>query len=202
MAWSDPYPLSAARRVKLVSRTKLNDVFLAVAAGTLRRYLQRRGIRNPYDILVSMPVDMRGRESRLKMGARCTMVDVTLPTSTEGSIPRLWEVRQRMLELKTSADTIVLYAAQWFLTRTFPHAIYRHLWRSLLNRGTAFISNVHGPAKKSSLDTKEVNALLPIFHTFSNVFFIVNTSTYKAVRINASHFPFLFHNNCRTSRSH
>lgn len=51
--WSASIPLSKVTRVKLVTRTCLNDVLLTALAGALRKTLQKRGLDNPPDLKVS-----------------------------------------------------------------------------------------------------------------------------------------------------
>lgn len=51
--WSASIPLSKVTRVKLVTRTCLNDVLLAALSGALRKTFQKRGLDNPPDLKVS-----------------------------------------------------------------------------------------------------------------------------------------------------
>ena len=51
--WRAGISLPKVTRVKLVTRTSLNDVILSSVAGSLRKTLQKRGLHNPPDLMVS-----------------------------------------------------------------------------------------------------------------------------------------------------
>ncbi|KAF2367584.1 O-acyltransferase WSD1 N-terminal [Trinorchestia longiramus] len=61
--WSAGVSLAKVTRVKLVTRTCLNDVLLAALAGALRKIMQKRGLHNPSDLMVSTPTSC-GMSSR------------------------------------------------------------------------------------------------------------------------------------------
>ena len=46
-------------RIKLITRCTINDILLALVAGSLRKYLQQRGVANPPDLHAVIPVDLR-----------------------------------------------------------------------------------------------------------------------------------------------
>lgn len=79
----------------------------------------------------------------------CALVNVPLPTSVDGTVPRLWDVRNIMDELRTSADPWVMLGLQKFLFSLLPVTWYQWLvnYISLRNCST-FVSNLHGPETK------------------------------------------------------
>ena len=145
IAWSEPFSFAKATRIKQVTRSTFNDILLSAAAGSIRTYLQTKGVLNPYDMLCMIPVDLRTNDSKVVMGTKFSVVDLTLPTNTEGAIPRLWEVKHQMDQVKNSADPIVLYGGHWLLSRMLPACLGRRIWRSLCNKTTCLISNLPGP---------------------------------------------------------
>ena len=160
VAWSEPFNFAALTRIKQVTRSTYNDVLLAVAAGSLRTYFKKSGVQNPYDLLASIPVDLRGDGNIIKMGNYFTLVDLTLPTNTEGSIPRLWELRRRMDELKNSADPIVTYGALWILYNMLPNCLFHKIWNSINNKATCFLSNLPGPDHPLVLSSRHIKSIV------------------------------------------
>jgi diacylglycerol O-acyltransferase len=79
----------------------LNDITLAVCAGTLRRFAARRG-DEPRDLRVMVPVSVRAAEEERSQGNRITFAFIDLPVSRARSEDRLAGVIEQMAELKTS----------------------------------------------------------------------------------------------------
>lgn len=52
VVWSAPLSIPKVARVKQIMRSSLNDVLLAAAAGSVRKYLQKQGIPCPGDVKV------------------------------------------------------------------------------------------------------------------------------------------------------
>ena len=162
---SDAFPLQKLFRIRDVTRSSPNDVLLAILSGSLRDYMRRRGVNNPYDVtatlLVSLqecqvtqtiqpemtsdsrfnnpadgnlpkpasasgngsgrpdpdPDELQGGATRtdsevsvrqppqlptdrkIGMKTKLSMVSLSLPTNTEGIVPQLWEIKQRMGEV-------------------------------------------------------------------------------------------------------
>ena len=106
VAWSEPFSLDRAIRVKKVTRSSLHDILVTVSAGVVRQYMQWYGVQHPYDMLAIIPMDMRtSRRSGVAMGTHYCYSDFTLPTNTEGAIPRLWEIKHQMDEIKNSTGS-------------------------------------------------------------------------------------------------
>lgn len=76
----------------------------------------------------------------------CTLVNVPLATSIEGTVPRLWEIRGIMDELRTSADPWVILGLQQFLFTILPSSWYQRVINYIaLRNSSIFMSNIHGP---------------------------------------------------------
>lgn len=166
------YSLTKFYQIKQMTRSTVNDVILCALSGALRNYLNRyNAIPNPPNLNISLTVDMRpcnrpnsnqaNEESDLSgsslgsasLGAgwpspdvNTTMVSLPLPSSVEGAVPRLWELRGTMEELRASADPWVMLGLQRFLHLLLPAAIYRWLVNHVAMRNSsAFISTIRGP---------------------------------------------------------
>ena len=160
VAWSKPFSLERAMQIKQVTRCKLNDVLLSVTAGTMRSYLQTSGVSNPYNMLATVPVDLRSDHSSVAMGNKYALVNVSLPTNTEGAIPRLWDIRHRMDKLKSSPDTVLMYINQWILSYMLPKCLFANIWACLLNKASCLVSNLPGPDKVMHITSKQVKNIV------------------------------------------
>lgn len=154
------YSLTKFYQIKQMTRSTVNDIVLCALSGALRNYLSRyNAISNPPDLNVSLTLDMRqtGRPSSESsqseksidesIGVNTTVLNAPLPTSVEGAVPRLWELRNSMAELRSSADPWVMVGLQRYLHLLLPAPAYRWLVNRLALRNTsALVSNIRGPA--------------------------------------------------------
>ncbi|GFV57092.1 DUF1298 domain-containing protein [Trichonephila clavipes] len=110
---------------------------------------------------LSIPVDLRHDEGNTPfMGCRFSQVCVRLPSNTEGAVPRLWEVRRRMEELKTSPDTLVMYGAVYCLLPILPEAIAQWILNTVIRKATVVLANVPGPEDLLSLGSKKLKKII------------------------------------------
>lgn len=127
IAWTGSIRISQVHRIKQITRSTFNDVLMTAMSGSLRNFFKRRGILNPPDIKVCLAVDLRYEpatgDPAPDLGTQLSTALVRLPTNTEGAIPRLWEVRQVMEELKNSPDPVVMYGAAQLLLTLLPYRL-------------------------------------------------------------------------------
>ena len=178
VAWSKPFSLERATQIKQVTRCKLNDVLLSVTAGSMRKYLQTSGIGNPYNMLASVPIDLRSDHATVSMGNKYALVNILLPTNTEGAIPRLWDIRQRMDKLKSSPDTVLLYVNQWILSYMLPKCLFANIWACLLNKASCLVSSLPGPDKVLHVTSKQVKNIVYWMPSSTKVAVSVSFFTY------------------------
>lgn len=57
-----------------------------------------------------------------------------LPAGVEGAIPRLWATRQRLDEVRASADPVVAYATAGILMNILPSTLGGALLNSITNK--------------------------------------------------------------------
>jgi hypothetical protein len=162
-----------------VTRSTFNDVLLAVAAGNIRKALQSQGIANPYDMLCTMPVDLRSDSSHVKMGVQFALNDISLPTNTEGTIPRLWEIKHRMDELKNSADPVVIYESVNVLANLFPAFIWNRIQQAIVNKTSCFISNLQGPDFSLTFASRRMKRIVYWMPTRGDVGLSISFLTYS-----------------------
>ncbi|MGH2745511.1 MAG: wax ester/triacylglycerol synthase family O-acyltransferase [Thermoleophilaceae bacterium] len=89
------------RRVRHAFGTTVNDVLLAVAAGGVRRYLERRG-EQPVPIKTMVPVNLRGDEGGV--GNRITFLFLELRCDEPDPVRRLEAIHRATSERKEAAE--------------------------------------------------------------------------------------------------
>ncbi|KAG8224818.1 hypothetical protein J437_LFUL002264, partial [Ladona fulva] len=124
LCWSANIALPKVTRVKHVTRSTVNDVLMAALAGAVRGLLQGCGVRQPPNLRVVLPVDLRSDISSPKptsrMGCKVAPVVVALPVAIEGAVPRLWAMRKSLETLKSSPEPVVVYGATAALMALLP----------------------------------------------------------------------------------
>lgn len=98
-----------------------------------------------------MPVSAKTKKFSQSLHTLLLSATSPIPTNTEGAIPRLWEVRHLMEELKTSADTAVMYGAHYLLNRLLPRPLYRALLNLVNRNSSIYVSNIQGPETELSI---------------------------------------------------
>jgi len=95
----------------------VNDVILAITAGGLRRYLERREGSAPEHLIALVPVSIRGEGERNELGNRISTILVPLPTGESDPRRRLELIRKETKRLKESeqarAASLVIQATGW-----------------------------------------------------------------------------------------
>ena len=179
VSWSEPYSLEKATRIRQVTRSTMNDVFLSVAAGVLRTYLRINGIDNPYDMQALVPVHyMDGWQENISERNRYLLMSVPIPTNTEGAIPRLWGVKGIMDNISSMALFSVTQASIWLTSVLLPSRLFSCLWRRTYEKCTCIISNVPGPETTLRFGSREVNAMMCWMPPQKNVSISITFVTY------------------------
>ena len=92
-------PLDTLRRIRETTGTTLNDVYLAVCAGALRRYLDERGELPQRPLVVSVPVSTDPDVARLS-GNRVDNIYVSLATDVADPVVRLRTIHDGVVAAK------------------------------------------------------------------------------------------------------
>lgn len=108
VAWSDPIPLAAVKRVAKATGTTVNDVIVCCLAGALGAHLraqgeQTRGLR----IRAMVPVNLRPPDDAEMKGNRFSLVYLELPVGITDPRERLMRVKLEMDRIKRSTEPAV-----------------------------------------------------------------------------------------------
>ncbi|KAL4232938.1 hypothetical protein ACF0H5_007626 [Mactra antiquata] len=178
ITWSEPYSLSSAMKIKQVTRSTLNEVFMSVAAGSLRNYLILNGVQNPYDIQSSIPVYYGANKHANGLGNDVMLMNVSLPSNTEGVVPRLWQMKDRMNKVRSSA----LFSISRRLFKLSHHilteSVWNKLWIYLLEKCTCIVSSLPGPEVDLRISSKRIRAVFYWFPPVQKMALTISFFTY------------------------
>jgi diacylglycerol O-acyltransferase / wax synthase len=157
-------PMDGVRRARAATGGTVNDVFLAVLAGGLQRYLQARGIatsRGPLAALV--PVSLRDDVEAASLGNRFSALCVPLVLDATGERERLRATREATEELKMRAAWRDLDAL-CELAEGLPAGVVALASRRLRLAGIANLiaTSVPGPRAPESFCGVPIEALYPV----------------------------------------
>ena len=158
LTWSDPVDLNLVKRIKNATKTTVNDVLVSCLTGALAKYFQKQGIRQPDNISVSLPVDLRKDMDRDATDFRnkFAVLQLKLPTGQEEPLSMLYETKRRMNELKVSGEPFGMGAGMGFLAAIFPEVVTKLLYDFVGRKTSAVLSNVPGPQSPIAIAGCEV----------------------------------------------
>ncbi|WP_257452438.1 WS/DGAT/MGAT family O-acyltransferase [Archangium lipolyticum] len=147
VAWSRPVPVGRMREIGHGTGSTVNDVVMAVVAGTLRRYVESRG-QSPEDLRAVVPVNLRPLNEPIprELGNRFGVVFLPLPLGVEDPVERLWELKRRMDGLKRSPEAAVMFG---MLTAAgmAPAPVERAAVEVMRKKASLVMTNVPGPRR-------------------------------------------------------
>jgi diacylglycerol O-acyltransferase len=162
--------LSDFKAVKNTFGGTVNDVVLAVVAGALRTWLQKRGVRTEgMELRALVPVSVRTQDQRSAAGNRIAAMRGPLPVWVEDPVERLGVVRLAMDDLKESKQAIgaeVLSNVQNFAPPTILAQASRINFSTRLFN--LLVTNVPGPQFPLYIQGRKMTAVFPIAFLPSN----------------------------------
>ena len=145
--------LADVKRVKNAFGATVNDVVLALCAGTLRRYFASRGEAVDGPLLAMVPVSVRPEDARADMGNQVSSMFTSLATDVADPVERLTAIHDGMRGAKEQhraigADTLTDWA-EFAAPAVFGRAMRLYARMGLADRHrpvfNVTISNVPGP---------------------------------------------------------
>jgi len=145
VAWSEPMPLTDVKAVCKVLGVSVNDILLSCCAGAMGAYLRSRGeATEGVEVRGMVPVNLRPRGQEHKLGNQFGLVLLTLPVGIENPFVRLYEVKRRMDELKSSYQAMIsmgILGAVGLL----PRPLQKQVLDIFSTKASAVMTNVPGP---------------------------------------------------------
>ena len=161
-------PLERAKAVKDALGVKMNDVILAMCAGTLRKYLEDRGELPGEPLIATCPVSVRIDDEKGSLGNKVSAMFASLATDIADPAERLAVIAASTGGAKSDHDLIGARTltdwAEWAAPRTFGLAarLYGSMNESLRPVHNLVISNVPGPPFPLYLGGAELVAAYPM----------------------------------------
>ena len=143
--WTDPIALDDVKAIKKITGTTVNDVLVAAMTGGLRRYMASKGHPvSGVDFRAAVPVNLRKPEEMGELGNKFGLVFLTMPISVRGSLDRLYEVHNRMANLKNSPEALAALGILGTLGLS-PTEVQSAVVQMFAAKATAVMTNVPGP---------------------------------------------------------
>lgn len=163
------YSIERMRKVAAAVDGSLNDVFLAICGGALRRYLAEQGVLPDEPLTANVPVSVRGGDDP-KIGNEITFLFATLGTDIDDPVERVRAIhestrlgKERLPEVSGAAmDTYTAVLMLPFITQAILGVGGRGRPAS-----NVVISNVPGPAEARYLDGSKLEELYPLSLLFN-----------------------------------
>ena len=178
ITWSEPFSLSSALKIKQVTRSTLNDVFMSVAAGSIRNYLILNGVENPYDMQTSIPVYYGANKHVSGIGNDVMLINVSLPTNTEGVVPRLWQMKDRMNEVRQSSIFSIGRRIFKLSYHMLAESMWSKLWIYLFEKCTCVVSSLPGPEVDLRISAKQIKTIFYWFPPIQKMALAISFFTY------------------------
>jgi WS/DGAT/MGAT family acyltransferase len=169
-------PLSEMKSVGAPFGATVNDVFLAVCAGAIRRFLLERGQLPDFPLVGGVPVSTRDPNEQVEPGNKVSLLAVRLATDLEDPVERLQAIKA---DAKIAKDHFraTIGARPEDALEILPPVVHKLLVRAMKKAigtgrtvaGHVALSNVPGPRKRLYLAESKVSAIYGIGPIISGV---------------------------------
>jgi WS/DGAT/MGAT family acyltransferase len=163
------FDLQEMKRVRRATGGTLNDLVLAIVAGAVGRFFERRGIpkadQESIDFRITCPTSLRADSDRETYGNQVSMLFVPVPIAERDPIERLAKIRRAMEQCKGSKQAAALAGAgDWIAPTVLAALAKRSMERHASN---LVVTNVPGPAQPLYLleaRMLETYPVVPLMH--------------------------------------
>ncbi|CAF1052790.1 unnamed protein product [Adineta steineri] len=140
--WSTPFSLTQANRMKLVTRTRMNDLLSTLVISCVRLYLEKHGLSNSENINCIMPCDLRSNTPNIVMGNHIAHLSLKIPINIEGNIPTLWSFNDDTKRMKQNGDYATMYLFNYISYLLFPISIANRLMARIYNNASLWLTTI------------------------------------------------------------
>ncbi|MFN8496756.1 MAG: wax ester/triacylglycerol synthase family O-acyltransferase [Anaerolineae bacterium] len=159
-AWSAPIPLEDVKTIGRAMGGTVNDVLLTALTGALRRYLTEQGEDiEGKSIRAVVPVNLRPPDAPLTLGNRFGLVFLDLPIGADKPLERLYRLKARMDEIKSSPEAVVVFGILNAVGMT-SQEVQGMVIELFGAKGTAVMTNVPGPRQTIYLAGRAVRDIM------------------------------------------
>ncbi len=145
VAWGEPIALAEVKAIGKALGCSINDVLLACVAGAVGAWLREQG-DDPAgkEIRAMVPVNLRPLEQASELGNRFGLAPLVLPIGIEHPVERVFAVRARMAELKSSYQPLLAFAVL-AVAGQMVQPVQDAILGLFSKKATAVMTNVPGP---------------------------------------------------------
>jgi hypothetical protein len=181
LVWSEPFDIMLLNRLKLVTRSRMNELLMSIVTGIVRNYLQLKGVNNPKRMHCLMSVDLSSNKYPFKLANHSSLTSLSLPVNVEGCVPRLWYTKTSMANLKQSGDYLFVYFLINCLFFVLPDQMAYRLCASVFDKNTIIASTLGaGDANLSTVSVcnRSVKSIIYFYPCVANVPISFSIMTY------------------------
>ncbi len=163
------YSVDRLKAVASAADASLNDVYLALCGGALRRYLVERDALPTEDLTANVPVSVRP-EGGARVGNALTFLYARLGTSLEDPLQRVAAIKASTQLGKTrlpDADGVAMDAYTTALMAPFLSVALLGIGGHGRPAANVVVSNVPGPAETRYLDGSPMEEIYPVSLLFN-----------------------------------
>jgi len=143
--WAEPLSLTEVQAISHVLGCSVNDVLLSSVTAALRAYLLEKGdSADGVEFRAVVPVNMRSESSDSGLGNRFGLVFLSLPVGVANPLERVYELKRRMRELRSSTQPVFALALM-NVTGAGPQVFQDFVVGLLSQKASAVMTNVPGP---------------------------------------------------------
>ncbi|XP_068682317.1 putative diacyglycerol O-acyltransferase MT1809 [Montipora foliosa] len=161
-AWYEAFDLKLIKEIKTATGTTVNDVLMSCLSLALRRYSQRKGVKNPDDLTVSIPVNLRSSalSKELAFENNVSFIYPELAVATDGILKQLYETKTRMNEAKVSAEPLASAAVLFLSQELCPGFLTSKANNFLISKASCIFSNVPGPQQMLTVKGSRIKYMI------------------------------------------
>ncbi len=158
--WVDPMSLDKIKEIGKRTGTTVNDVLLAMVAGTLRRYLAEHDA-GVDEVMWMVPVSVKPFDPGMpkELGNHFALIAFEMPLNIEDRKQLLFEVNRRINRIKNSKEAVITFGVQRVISQT-PERLNVFLTNFFANKAVGVLTNVPGPREQIALAGTPVEAML------------------------------------------
>ncbi len=174
------FPLDEVKAIKNRLGGTVNDVVLAIVAGAVGRFLERRGVDVAgLDFRMSMPASVRATDERGALGNRVGVLTIALPVGVRDPRRRLQAIIETTKSLKHSGQLHGVELVAELSDRLFPPlAGYLARLAARARMYNLSVTNIPGPQVPVYLLGARMLEIYPLAFLFSNQALTIGTFSY------------------------
>ena len=158
--WSEPLDLQSVKAISTSFNCTINDILVTLVAGALGRYIADRGVSaEDLNIRSFIPINLRPVKLDEGLGNKFGLLFLSLPLGITDPVDRLYQIKQNMDELKSSAEAIATFGIINLIgaAPTWVEGIAVDFFDT---KGTTIMTNVPGPRQQLYLAGVPITSLM------------------------------------------